>query len=216
MTISKKAVYGGHREQVLQDLASNIDILRGFIADQKAKLLASAVDFQFTADGAEPEIIDMVVAENAAASIHQLVIAEINGGYRYAEVVRDDEDEPALPNSFSNRSLIFACGQPTDRDGERREFEVYVQDLHDPTIRYLTLATGVGTGNERHIVLHSDNLKDFLQAIAELQATPFTRRADDDEDAEDTYEDLIAKRDALVAQSSARKAKRARKARRAA
>lgn len=183
MTISKKAIYGGHRDQVLQDLASNIDVLQSFIADQKAKLLSSAVNWQFTADGAEPDIIDMVVAENAAASIHQLVIAEINGGYRYAEVVPDDDAEPAW--DLTKRTTIFAAGQPVGPEGDdRREFEVYAEDLWNPSLRKLTFAIGVGSADEKHIVF--PNVSDhsgFLKAMAKLQATPFTHRTGDEEAA---------------------------------
>jgi hypothetical protein len=93
MTISKYAVYRNDRDQVLQDIASNIDVLQDFIAHQKAKLLASSVTWQFVQDGAEADLIDMVLAENAAKSIHTLVIAEINGGYEYEP--EDDDEEVA-------------------------------------------------------------------------------------------------------------------------
>lgn len=67
---------------------------------------------------------------------------------------------------------------------------------------------------------YMENLVDALYALFPGVDDPAAEGEDDEEpeepDAEGSYEDLIAKRDALVAQESARKAKRARKARRAA
>ncbi|ODT74479.1 MAG: hypothetical protein ABS76_36825 [Pelagibacterium sp. SCN 64-44] len=90
---------------------------------------------------------------------------------------------PMPDKNFSKRTTIFACGQPSGRDGTRREFEVCVEDRHDPDIRYLTLATRVGEPNESHLVLQGADLKGFLAAMAELQATPFSERPNYDEAA---------------------------------
>lgn len=97
---------------------------------------------------------------------------ELADAYIAARVV-----EVPTPVDFTKRTTIFACGAPAGADGSQREFETYVQDFDDPALRWLTLAIAVGTDNEKHIVMSSGDLKGFLSAMAELQATPFNQRA---------------------------------------
>lgn len=115
-----------------------------------------------------------------AAFIHSALAKGKSLADAYIAARESEASTASRPKDFSQRTTIFSCGEFVG-DSLSREFEVYVQDLHDPSIRYLTLATGVGTGNERHLVLHSDNLKDFLEAMVDLQATRFG--VTDDEEA---------------------------------
>lgn len=93
MTISKAAIYGTDRDQVLQDLYSNIDVLSRFVRDVKSRTLADSLQFDKLHVDDRERLLDLLIAENAVASITSLVTAEINGGYNYAWAVEDDAQE---------------------------------------------------------------------------------------------------------------------------
>ncbi len=104
MTISNTRGFESDREQVLQDLYSNIDVVRDFIAATKHRLLSQTIAFSSVREDAQPDLIELLVAEHAASSMEALILAELNGGYRYAgqdvEVENDDgaqDDRDATP-----------------------------------------------------------------------------------------------------------------------
>lgn len=123
------------------------------------------------------------------AGMEALIHGALAKGKSLADAyIRARESQPVdatpMPDkNFSKRTTIFACGQPAGSDGAQREFEVYVQDFCDPSLRRLTFAVGVGTDDEKHIVIPASDLQGFLQAMVDLQATPFTRSFDVEEAA---------------------------------
>lgn len=90
MTISKQAIYGTDRDQVLQDLYSNATTVAAFVESTKKHLFKDHVAFDQLDPSAIDTLVRCIVAENSVTSILTLVTAEIRGGYNYAEALADD------------------------------------------------------------------------------------------------------------------------------